>query len=48
MVLIRPTMDLCLAAARSPGTRVSKRWWEQKCLDLEGIQMAAWTAELEL
>ena len=24
-----PIMDLCLAAAWHPGSRVSKRWWEQ-------------------
>ena len=25
---------------------MAKRWWEQDGLDLEGMQMAAWEAEL--
>ena len=29
-----PIMDLCLVAARSPGSRVSKQWWYQEGLDL--------------
>ena len=38
-------MDLCLAAKRSPGPRVSMRWWEQEGLDLEGVRMATREAE---
>ena len=41
----RPIMDLCLASARSPGSRVANRWWEQDVFDLEGMWMAAWEAE---
>ena len=33
----RPIMDLCLAAERRPGPRVSKRWWEQDGVDVERI-----------
>ena len=40
-------MDLCLATARRPGARVSKQWWEQEGLDLEGIWEATWVAEAE-
>ena len=29
-----PIMDLCLAAAWHPGSRVSKRWWEQEGLGI--------------
>ena len=36
-----PTLDLCGAAVWRKGTRVSKRWWEQEGLDLEGAQSAA-------
>ena len=41
-------MDLCLIASRRQGARMSKRWWDQECLELEGICMAARTTELEL
>ena len=46
-IATRLIMDLCLAAARRPGARVSKRWWEQEGLDLEGIWEAA-EAEMDL
>ena len=39
-------MDLCLAAARRTGSRVSKRWWDQDRLDLEGMRTEDWEAEL--
>ena len=38
-------MDLCLAAERSPGSRIIKQWWEQDGLDVEGIQTASWEAK---
>ena len=28
-IAVRPIMDLCMAAERRPGLRISKRWWEQ-------------------
>ena len=34
-------MNLCLAADRRPGSRVSNQWWEKYGLDLEGTQTAA-------
>ena len=37
----RTIMDLCLLAVIRPGTRVSKRWWDQEGLYLEGKQMEA-------
>ena len=40
-------MDLCLAEGRSPGAWVSKRWWEQEIIDLEGIRKAARVEEVE-
>ena len=40
-------MDLCMAAERRLGTRVSKRWWDQEGLELEVIWTAAWEAERE-
>ena len=38
-------MDLGLAAEHCTGSRVFKRWWEQHCLDLDEIRMAAWYME---
>ena len=46
-IATRPIMDLCLAATWSLGSRVSKRWWDQEGLGLEGIYMLAQTADLE-
>ena len=34
-------MDLCLAAKRRPGPRVTMRWWEQEGLDLQGMRTSA-------
>ena len=41
----RPIMDLCLAAERRPGPKISKRWWEQDRLDVNGMRTAAREAE---
>ena len=41
----RTIMDLCLAAQRRPGSRLSKRWWDQDGLDLEGMRTADQEAE---
>ena len=46
-IATRPIMDICLAAERSPGERVSHRWWYQDNLDLEGIQLVEGTVDLE-
>ena len=35
-----PIMDLCLAAERKPGMRLSRRWWEQPSLDILGIRVS--------
>ena len=40
-IAIIPIMYLCLEVDRLPGTRVSKQWWEQEGLDLEGVRMVA-------
>ena len=40
-IATRPIMDLCLVAERRPGSRVTKRWWEQDGLGVEGIRTAA-------
>ena len=37
----RTILYLRLAAARSPGSRVAKRWWEQDGFNLEGMLVAA-------
>ena len=46
-IATRPIMDLCLAAAQRPVSRVSKWWWEQDGLDLEGMRTAAWEERME-
>ena len=33
-------MDLCLDVYRRPGSRVSKWWWYQEVLELEGMRAA--------
>ena len=38
-------MDLCLAAERRPGSRVTNQWWDQDGLDVEGMRTADWEAE---
>ena len=37
-------MELCLAAEQRPGPRVSRQWWEQDEVNVEGI----WTADREV
>ena len=32
-------MELCLAAKRKPGLRLSSKWWEQPALDITGIRV---------
>ena len=44
-IATRSIMDLCLAAKRRPGPRVSKMWWEQEGFYLEGMRTASWVAE---
>ena len=44
-IATRPIMDLCLAAKRRPGPRVTMRWWEQEGMDLERIRRSAWEEE---
>ena len=41
-IVTRPILDLCLSAAQRPGARVSKQWWEQEGLYLEGIREVYW------
>ena len=36
-----PIMDLCLVAEQRPGPRITRRWWEQDGVDLEGMQTEA-------
>ena len=40
-----PIMYLCLAEEQIPGPRVSKWWWEQDGVDVEGMRTASWEAE---
>ena len=44
-ITTRPIIDRCLAAEKIPGPRVSKRWWNQDRVDVEGIRAAPWEAE---
>ena len=44
-IATRPIMDLCLAAARSMGSMVSNKWWNQDGLESEGMRTTAWEAE---
>ena len=46
-IMTRPIVDLCLAAERRSGARVSQRWWEQDNLDLEGMWVASGAAVME-
>ena len=41
-IATRTIMDLCLAAKRRPGPRVTMWWGVQEGLDLEGFRTAAW------
>ena len=38
-------MVLCLEAGQRPVSRVTKQWWEQDGLDVEGMQTAVLEAE---
>ena len=40
-IVTRPTLDLCEWSARMPGDRVSRRWWEQAGIELEGAKKRA-------
>ena len=40
-IATRPIMDLCERATRRPGARVSRRWWEQASIELEGTKKRA-------
>ena len=44
-IATRPILDLCERSTRRPGARVSRRWWEQADLDLEGEKKMAAAAE---
>ena len=39
-ITTRPIIYLCLAAYRSPRSRMSKQWCYQEGLDLKGMRMA--------
>ena len=41
---VRTIMDLGLEAERRPGSRVSRRWWDQEGLELVGMHTALWGA----
>ena len=45
-VATQTIMDLCERSTRRPGARVSRRWWEQDGLYMEGAKKRA-AAELE-
>ena len=45
-IATRHIMDLCLMAERRPGPWVSRRWWEQDRLDVEGMRTADWRSEM--
>ena len=38
-------MDLFLAVERILGAWVSRRWWDQDGVNVEGIKTAAWEVE---
>ena len=44
-IATRPIMELYLVTERKTGLRVSKRWWDQDGVDMEGMRMAAQEAE---
>ena len=48
-IVTRPILGLCKQATQRPGARVSRRWWEQTGIDLEGArkQAAVSAAEAE-
>ena len=37
-IATRPIMELCLAAERNKGMRLSRKWWEQPTLYTTGIR----------
>ena len=44
-IATRSIMDLCLAAKRKPGSRITKGWWEQYGMNVEWMRTAAQVAE---
>ena len=40
-IATQPILDLCKRSDQRPGERVSRRWWEQDGLDLEGEKKRA-------
>ena len=40
-IATRQILDLCERYTRKPGVRVSRRWWEQAGIDLEGAKKRA-------
>ena len=40
-IATRPIMELCERSARRPGERVSRLWWEQAGLSLDGLKKRA-------
>ena len=40
-IATRPILGLCEWATRRPGARLSRQWWEQAGIDLEGAQKRA-------
>ena len=40
-IATRPMIDLCLATKRRLGSRLSKQWYDQDILYLEGMKVAA-------
>ena len=46
-IVTRPILDLCKQATRRQGARVSRRWWEQTGVYLNGAQEKATEAAAE-
>ena len=46
-IATRPIMDLCERSTRWPGARVSRRWWEQAGIYLEGEKKSTAAEEAE-
>ena len=40
-IAMRTILDLCEQSTWRPGARVSRWWWEQACIDLEGVKKRA-------
>ena len=40
-IVTPPVLDLCERSTWRPGARVSRRWWEQAGIDLEGEKKRA-------